>query len=287
MTAMTCGTFEGILPDYLEGDLGDEAKAAADAHAKTCESCAKLIADIDRITSEAASLPAMHPARDLWSGIEQRISARVIPLAQPDHRKVRRFISARMAAAAAALIVTTAGITYLATSRMAPSEAPQVVAAASKVVVPNVDSSVTPSDVIPADRSQSTGASAPGTPTAVAKMPVMRERSRALASNDAPAHSPRMTSAATESLSPNQAEAAYSREIETLERMVNSPKSGLDPATVQIVKKNLDVIDDAIARSKAALAKDPASSLLYDQVTRAMSKKVELLRTMAALSSST
>jgi len=54
-----------------------------------------------------------------------------------------------------------------------------------------------------------------------------------------------------------------------------------------VVKRNLQVIDDAIAQSKAALVKDPASPLLYDQVTRAMGKKVELLRTMASLSSST
>src|SRR5438046_916093 len=103
MAAMTCETFETILPDYFEGDLNDEAKAAAEAHAKTCKSCAAIVTDINRITSEAAALAALKPSRDLWSGIESRISAPVIPLAQQSHRGASRFGSAWMAAAAAAL----------------------------------------------------------------------------------------------------------------------------------------------------------------------------------------
>src|SRR5438445_13201947 len=96
-TAMTCEKFEANLPDYFEGELNDEAKAAADEHAKTCRSCAAIVSDINRITTEAAALPAMRPARDLWSGIESRITAPVIPLAQPAHRGARSFGSAWMA----------------------------------------------------------------------------------------------------------------------------------------------------------------------------------------------
>jgi len=43
------------------------------------------------------------------------------------------------------------------------------------------------------------------------------------------------------------------------------------------------VIDDAIAQSKAALAQDPASRFLNNQLNSALDKKLELLRTAAML----
>ena len=72
-----------------------------------------------------------------------------------------------------------------------------------------------------------------------------------------------------------------------LQRVVTERKAQLDPATVAIIEKNLQIIDAAIAQSRAALAKDPASRLLSDQLTHALDKKVELLRTAAFLPSST
>jgi hypothetical protein len=72
-----------------------------------------------------------------------------------------------------------------------------------------------------------------------------------------------------------------------LQRVVSERKTQLDSSTVAIIEKNLQIIDAAIAQSRAALAKDPASMLLSDQLTHALDKKVELLRTAALLPSST
>ncbi|MBX6722468.1 MAG: hypothetical protein IRY92_04385 [Dactylosporangium sp.] len=47
------------------------------------------------------------------------------------------------------------------------------------------------------------------------------------------------------------------------------------------------MIDRAIAESRAALAKDPASGLLNDQLNIALDRKVELLRTVALLPTGT
>ena len=280
MTAMTCERFEAILPDYFEGDLDDAARAAADAHAKSCASCAAIVTDIDRITREAAALPAMRPARDLWSGIEERISAPVIPLARPARREGRPFASAWMAAAAAALVVTTAGITYLATSR--GTEKPAAVAVTTpKPAVPAVDSNIAPADepVTVASTDEAPARTSSGLPAGTPSRVASNSGSR----------TPRVSSAVNpaRSFGSIQADATYNHEISILERMVKDGSSQLDPATVQIVQNNLRVIDEAIAQSKAALAKDPASPLLYNQVTRALGKKVELLRTAAALSSGT
>jgi hypothetical protein len=64
-------------------------------------------------------------------------------------------------------------------------------------------------------------------------------------------------------------------------------KAELDPATAAIIDKNLKIIDAAIAQSRDALSRDPASAMISDQLTHALDKKVELLRTAAMLPSST
>lgn len=291
MEAMTCEKLEAVLPDYFEEDLGDEAKAAADAHLKTCGSCAAIVADIDGITREASTLPVMRPARDLWSGIEERISAPVISLGKPAQQNIRRFGSPWMAAAAAVLVVTTAGITYVATTRINEARPVQTTSAASiktKPVIAIVDSNVAGEAPVPS-AAKIPGPSRTEVAAATLRAPSVPRAalgSATLASNVGPLRTATVQANAT-SLGSVQADAQYAKEVEMLERIVSSPKSGLDPATVLVVKRNLQLIDDAIAQSKAALAKDPASPLLYDQVTRAMGKKVDLLRTMASLSSST
>ena len=54
-------------------------------------------------------------------------------------------------------------------------------------------------------------------------------------------------------------------------------------STIAVLEKNLDLIDRAIAESRAALERDPASEFLADQLARAMTKKVAILRTVALL----
>ena len=77
----------------------------------------------------------------------------------------------------------------------------------------------------------------------------------------------------------------YDRELSELRRAVAERRSDLDPATVAVLDKNLKLIDHAIAQSKAALASDPASTMLSDQLNVALDKKLQLLRTVALLPS--
>jgi hypothetical protein len=70
-----------------------------------------------------------------------------------------------------------------------------------------------------------------------------------------------------------------------LQKIVTDRRTQLDSSTVAIIERNLRIIDAAIAQSRAALANDPASRLLSDQLTHALDKKVELLRTAALLPS--
>ncbi|HYU52426.1 MAG TPA: zf-HC2 domain-containing protein, partial [Gemmatimonadaceae bacterium] len=113
---MTCEAFDAALSDYLEGTLDDSARASVERHLSECLRCSALVRDLENIRKNASMLPDLVPSRDLWQGIEARIAAPVIPLAARPERQ-RRFAPAWMGIAAAALVVSTAGITYTLTSR--------------------------------------------------------------------------------------------------------------------------------------------------------------------------
>ena len=79
----------------------------------------------------------------------------------------------------------------------------------------------------------------------------------------------------------------YDSTIKILTTAVSSRQSQLDTATIRIIKKNLTIIDAAIAESRAALAKDPKNKYLTQQLTRVLDQKVGLLRTAALLPTKT
>jgi anti-sigma factor RsiW len=270
---MTCEAFDAGLPDYLEGTLDDSVRRQVETHLRECLRCAGLVRDLQNIQKEAAALPDLVPARDLWDGIEARIAAPVIPMARPE--RPRRLAPAWMGVAAAALVLATAGITYQLTSRSLRSgpeatiaqTTPQTPAqggndsaagssGAAEPTVPAVNSPATgPSNFT---RGGATGASASGR----------------LVTND-------------QQSALEQSDQVYGKEIAMLQAVVSQRKTQLDSSTVAIIEQNLKIIDAAIERSRAALAKDPASLLLSEQLTHVLDKKVELLRTAALLPAST
>ncbi|HWZ60452.1 MAG TPA: hypothetical protein VNW46_15840 [Gemmatimonadaceae bacterium] len=79
------------------------------------------------------------------------------------------------------------------------------------------------------------------------------------------------------------AEATYAQEIAGLHAIVEQRNAQLDPHTRAVIEHNLQVIDTAIAESRRALANDPHSAFLGDQLDQALSTKLELLRTVALL----
>lgn len=271
---MTCEAFDAALPDYLEGTLDESLRASVEMHLRECVRCASLVRDLENIRKDAAALPDLVPSRDLWEGIESRIAAPVIPLAARPERR-RSFAPAWMGIAAAALIVSTAGITYTLTSRSLP---------------PRQDGSVTGTAQPPAQLQPEATAGSPqeSSPNSIATTPRQVEGGNSTsASQGREASVPRAVPANFASVDQISSERVYGKEIETLQRIVGERKTRLDSSTVAIIEKNLRIIDTAIEQSRAALAKDPASRLLGEQLTNALDKKVELLRTAALLPAST
>jgi len=79
------------------------------------------------------------------------------------------------------------------------------------------------------------------------------------------------------------AEQTFDREIGAMRKIVDARRKELDPATVVVLEKNLKLIDGAIAESKAALAKDPASAFLMERLEHAYDTKLQLLRGVASI----
>jgi hypothetical protein len=268
--SLDCDGFAAALADYLEGDAPIAVRGAVEAHAAECAACRQLLEDLGTIRHDAAALPALTPSRDLWSGIAERIDTKVVPF-DANVRTVRpaRRSWARPAIAAAALVVVTAGITYLATktsitqTAASVQSAPQTVAVATPAPVDSTPSpDAPPSAVVPNDGERSSDASRRVRP----------------AGSGAPAA--RLASA--EPLM-SATEPVYDREIVKLREIVKTRRAQLDPRTIAVLEQSMAVIDSAIAQSRAALAKDPASGFLATQLNHSLEKKVELLRTAALL----
>ncbi len=274
---MTCAEFDAALPDHLEGTLDEPVRAAVQKHLSECVRCASLVRDLEKIQKDAAALPDLVPSRDLWQGIEARIAAPVIPLAARPERP-RRFAPAWMGAAAAALIVSTAGITYMLTARSLQG---------GKQPVATLTPAANP---IPSPAGPDSGAvqTSPESAPADAGGSGFRRPSPAsrTATSDATPRQNRLGARlAVQEREPS--DVVYGKEIDMLQKIVTQRKTQLDSSTVAIIERNLRIIDAAIEQSKAALARDPRSRLLSDQLTHALDKKVELLRTAALLPVST
>jgi anti-sigma factor RsiW len=74
------------------------------------------------------------------------------------------------------------------------------------------------------------------------------------------------------------AEAHYDRAIQGLELIARSDTAELDPQVAAVLQKNLQVVDQAIDESRAALKSQPASARAQDGLFEAMRTKVSLLQ---------
>jgi hypothetical protein len=265
-TILTCQTIDELLPDYLEGALDERMHADAEAHVTSCARCTALVADLRRISAQARSLPDLAPSRDLWADISARIEAPVITLPATGDRGARRFGIPWMAAAAAVLVFASSSVTYL-VMKGAMEPTPMQVADAPMTIAPA-------DPVSPELPPVAEPTSPPPQPAAVRTTPAPRARI------DTPSVVRNVGGNAEA-----QPLSAYDREIARLRTVVELRRFDMDPATVAIVEQNLRLIDAAIAQSRAALDRDPASRFLNEQLDNALAKKVELLRTVALLPS--
>ena len=270
-----CDEFAERLSDLLEREVDEPTRAALEAHALSCGDCGSVLADLRELRIDASNLPLLEPSRDLWEGISRRIDAPVIPLPTGQNgfaRRERRWGRwAPMAAAAAVLVALTSLTTYYLTIR--------------GHVTP-VTTASNPPAIADTARGVTIGGQAPA--RTVASLPVGSEKAKtSTPTGNAPTSAPSNVRLVNRKVSVAEAYAneaqVYSREIARLHAIVERRRSQLDPATINVIERNLKVIDDAIAQCRLALAKDPASRYLIESLNNALETKVELLRTATML----
>src|SRR4051812_11031794 len=83
----------------------------------------------------------------------------------------------------------------------------------------------------------------------------------------------------------NFADTQYNAAVTDLEKILRDDRDRLDPRTVQIIERNLQVIDDAINEARAALNDDPANPYLNSHLADARRRKLDLLRHATSLAS--
>lgn len=222
--------------------------------------------------SVPTSEPSVRVGEPLLLSAEAPVSTIAQAIALPQRRE-KRWKPAWTGLAAAALVLVTAGTTFLLSERwLGPVRTPYIV---TDTVTRRLSSSVTP----PGERR-------------IRAPSVGREQSASDSSAPAPPPGPLRSSLAVATASAPQVsrspdEVVYDKEINMLQAMRRRRKDDLDASTAAVIEKNLRIIDSNIAQIRAALQKDPENSLLGDQVSRALELKVELLRRVAMLRSNT
>lgn len=82
----------------------------------------------------------------------------------------------------------------------------------------------------------------------------------------------------------NFADAQYDAAVVDLERALEERRNDLNPRTVEILERNLKLIDAAIAQARQALEEDPGNAYLNRHLVESRKRKLDLLRRATAIS---
>jgi hypothetical protein len=81
----------------------------------------------------------------------------------------------------------------------------------------------------------------------------------------------------------NFADAQYDAAVSDLEHALQDRRNDLNPRTVEILERNLQLIDAAIAQARQALEEDPGNTYLNRHLVESRRRKLELLRRATAI----
>jgi anti-sigma factor RsiW len=233
------------LSPYLDDELEASARAQVDAHLRACDACSAELDALRRIVGHAATVADEDapPARDLWSGIAARIEP---------HRVVSFSDVAQRTAFAAAPSRTASRRVSLSISQLAAAAALLIALSGATAWFLRGSSVTAPT---PAHI-----ASGPGVIQAEVE-PRAIEGVRLV----------------------NFADAQYDAAVSDLERTLNERRNDLNPRTVEILERNLKLIDAAIGQARQALEEDPGNQYLNRHLVESRHRKLELLRRATAI----
>lgn len=233
------------LSEYIDGGMKAAERERLEAHLARCAACSVALADLREVVSRARTLEDTPPAEDLWPAIEAQLTPRTV--AAPARR--------------GAILDGRAWW-----GRRFDLGLPQLAAAAFLMV------------------------------TLSGGAVWLALRGPALPSAPAPAHEgalargsaavPRTSSESPTAAVPASVDGAnprYDAAVAELERTLEEGRGRLDPRTLEIVERNLNIIDRAIEDARRAVAADPGNTWLRSHLAATMKRKVDLLRSATML----
>lgn len=242
------------LSEYLDGGLKPSERARLEAHLGECAACSVALAELREVVERARTLEDVPPPVDLWPAIEAQLTPRTArkPATIVDGRAwwARRFEIGlpQLAAAAVLLVMLSAGAVWLTMRRPAlPVTAPGPSVADRVAVAPEAGSQ----------------APAPAAPSGPRRIP---EAGAVIDAAPAGLSNPR-----------------YDAAVAELERTLEEGRGRLDPNTLAVVERNLNIIDRAIEEARRAVLADPGNTWLRSHLAATMKRKVDLLRSATML----
>jgi hypothetical protein len=220
---MSCHDYRDAIAEFVDGALDPARQRELERHVEACPACRALVADLKTIQAAAFTLDRVELPPHLLPALRARLADEPLPSARgrvfafPLSRPAR---AAWLAAAAALLVITTAGLLSL----LRPAEPNGAQQAATAPIT-------TPADPVASVQAE--------------------------------------LQLATEH---------YEKAIQQLEQIARSDDGTLDPQVAAVFQKNLQVIDQAIGESRAALQMQPASAVVQEGLFDAMRSKVALLQ---------
>ena len=121
---MSCNDYREAIAEFVDGTLDAAGQRELERHVAGCADCRALVADLKSIQAAAFTLERRDPPAHVWKAIRERAAAEPSPdargrvLAWP---RTRTAWGVWMAAAAALLLVSTAGIVSILNEPPAPA----------------------------------------------------------------------------------------------------------------------------------------------------------------------
>ncbi len=239
-----CEAFSASIGELADGTLAPAERSRVEAHLDQCAACRGLLADLEAIRREAGQLPRAELPPALWTRISEGL---------------------RTQGVGGAGLKTGPSDQTGPSVKTGPSLNRRWLAAAAAVLVLIIGGALatqmmnrgaSPATTIPPEPSPAPGAS--GNANAADLVESVEADLKA-------------------------AEEHYERAIAGLEKIASADDRSLDPQVAATLKKNLEIIDGAIAESRTALRSEPQSAPARESLFEALRRKMSLLQDTIAL----
>jgi len=239
-----CEAFSASIGELADGTLAPAERPRVEAHLDQCAACRGLLADLEAIRRDARQLPRAELPPALWTRVADGLRS--------------QGVTDRHSKEEGAGLIGGAGL------KTGPAKR-YWLAAAAAIVVLIIGGAL-------ATQMMKRGA-APPTATTPGPTPPPDASGNANAAD------------LVESVEADlkTAEEHYERAIANLEKIASADERTLDPVVAGTLKKNLEIIDSAIAESRSALRSEPQSAPARVSLFEALRRKMSLLQDTIAL----